>query len=260
MSENNQSNFLIKIDTIRKNTYGAKNFLKSGDIIVALNNQLYIFGEKQFTDELRELKKSQSKALLTILREDTFFDLVVENSLGCKFLTITPEETNEVKNKYKSKPINDLDDLTDFVVMRDVYRNYEIYVNSKSLLAGFATPLWLVHSRKWWVFSLYLALFEVFASVNLFVLFLGWLLLSIYVYNAQLNVLFSFSLLEGKVFCMKLAARSVDDAQKVVRKLDPKSRFMFSRLPPPLVEEVEEEKKSEEISKKDIIDSKEVAA
>ena len=186
---------------------------------------------------------------------------MVENSLGCKFLTITPEETNEVKNKYKSKPINDLDDLTDFVVMRDVYRNYEIYVNSKSLLAGFATLLCgLYILEKWWVFSLYLALFAVFASVNLFVLFLGWLLLSIYVYNAQLNVLFSFSLLEGKVFCMKLAARSVDDAQKVVRKLDPKSRFMFSRLPPPLVEEVEEEKKSEEISKKDIIDSKEVAA
>ena len=119
MSENNQSNFLIKIDTIRKNTYGAKNFLKSGDIIVALNNQLYIFGEKQFTDELRELKKSQSKALLTILREDTFFDLVVENSLGCKFLTITPEETKKTPyyikkmrlRKFKSASLSNTSDF-----------------------------------------------------------------------------------------------------------------------------------------------------
>ena len=258
--EKNTGNFLIKIETIRKNSYGGRSFLKSGDIIVALNNQLYTFGEKQFTEELREIKKSNAKAILTVLRDDIFFDIIVENSLGCKFLSITPEETKEIQVKYKSKEINDFDDLTEFVVMRDIYRNYEVFTNSKSLLAGFATPLWLVYSRKWWVFALYVALFAVFASVNLFILFLGWLLLSIYIYSAQLNVLFSFSMLEGKVFCLKIAARSIHDAQKVIRKLDPKSRFMYTKLPPPLVEEVDEQKKDEEISEKGIIDDKEVTA
>ena len=106
-------------------------FLKSGDIIIALNNQLYIYGEKQFTDELRELKKSKSKALLTILREDTFFeDLIVESSLGCKFSTITPEQTNEIKAKYKSKEIHDLEDVSEFVVMRDIYRKCGNFTNS----------------------------------------------------------------------------------------------------------------------------------
>ena len=139
--EKNTGNFLIKIETIRKNSYGGRNFLKSGDIIVALNNQLYTFGEKQFTEELREIKKSNAKAILTVLRDDIFFDIIVENSLGCKFLSITPEETKEIQVKYKSKEINDFDDLTEFVVMRDIYRNYEVFTNSKSLLAGFATPL-----------------------------------------------------------------------------------------------------------------------
>ena len=82
--------------------------------------------------------------------------------------------------------------------------------------------------------------------------------MSLYIYSAQHNLLFSFSMLEGKVFCMKIASKSVDEAQKIVRKIDPKSRFMFTRLPPPLIEEVEEQKKSEETSKKDIIDGKEV--
>ena len=59
--EKNNSNFLIKIETIRKNSYGGRNFLKSGDIIVALNNQIYTFGEKQFTEELRDLKKTVQK-------------------------------------------------------------------------------------------------------------------------------------------------------------------------------------------------------
>ena len=118
--EKTTSNFLIKIESIRKNSYGGRNFLKSGDIIVALNNQLYTFGEKQFTDELREIKKSNAKAILTVLRDDNFFDIIVENSLGCKFLTITPEETKEIQLKYKSKEIYDFDDLTEFVVMRDI--------------------------------------------------------------------------------------------------------------------------------------------
>ena len=68
--EKNTGNFLIKIETIRKNSYGGRSFLKSGDIIVALNNQLYTFGEKQFTEELREIKKSNAKAILTVLRDD----------------------------------------------------------------------------------------------------------------------------------------------------------------------------------------------
>ena len=99
--------------------------------------------------------------------------------------------------------------------------------------------------------------------LNLFILFLGWLLLSIYIYSAQLNVLFSFSMLEGKVFCLKIAARNIHDAQKLVRQLDPKARFMYTKLPPPLVEEVEEveeQKKDEEISEKGIIGEKEVTA
>ena len=74
------------------------------------------------------------------------------------------------------------------------------------------------------------------------------------------NLLFSFSMLEGKVFCLKIAARNIDDAQIVIRKLDPKARFMYTKLPPPLVEEVDEQKKDEEIPEKGIIEGKEVTA
>ena len=51
-------------------------------------------------------------------------------------------------------------------------------------------------------------------------------------------------MLEGKVFCFKLAAKSMDEAQRVIRKFDPKSKFKFSRLPKPLIEEVEDKKES----------------
>ena len=41
----------------------------------------------------------------------------------------------------------------------------------------------------------------------------------------------------------------MDEAQKTIRKLDPKSRFKFSKLPKPLVEEVEKDKKEDNLNK-----------
>ena len=42
------SNFLIKVDKIRKKSYANSIFLKPDDVIVALNNQFYTYGEKRF--------------------------------------------------------------------------------------------------------------------------------------------------------------------------------------------------------------------
>ena len=152
MAENKkEGNFLIKIDKITGGCHAASNFLKQHDVIVALDNQLYTFGEKQLTNDLKEIKKNKQKALLTILRDETFFDLIVENSLGCKFISLTSEETSKIKSHYSSREIRDLDQLNEYVGMRDVYRNYEIIENSNSLSAGLFPPLWLAYSQKWWV-------------------------------------------------------------------------------------------------------------
>ncbi len=63
-------------------------------------------------------------------------------------------------------------------------------------------------------------------------------------------------MLEGKAFSMKFAAKSMDEAHNLIRNIDPKSRFMFSKLAQPEKEEVSSEntKKNEENS--NIIDEK----
>ena len=260
MAEKTEGNFLLKITKVNNGSHAARNYLKPDDIIVALDNQLYTFGEKQLTSDLKELKKNREKAILTILREETFFNLLVENSLGCKFVTTTVEETAKIKSDYSLQEINDLDQLKEFVGMRDVYRNYEIIENANSLSAGLFPPLWLAYSQKWWILFLFIAIMAISLSVNIFIFFLGWLLTSIYCYKAQLNLLFSFSMLEGKVFCMKLLSKSMDDAHKTIRKLDPKSKFKFTKLPKPLIEEVEKEteknSKKDDDNKENIVDEK----
>ena len=74
--KNSESSFLIKFDKIRKKSYANSIFLKPDDVIVALNNQFYIYGEKRFIEELKDLKKSNERAILTILRNDILIDII----------------------------------------------------------------------------------------------------------------------------------------------------------------------------------------
>ena len=80
MDDVKDKNFLVKISSIRSRSHASTLFLKKDDIIVALNNEVYTFGEKKLTSELKELKKNGEKAILTVLRGDTFFDLIIENA------------------------------------------------------------------------------------------------------------------------------------------------------------------------------------
>ncbi len=254
MAESNQSNFLIKISKVNPGSHAASNFIKPEDIIVAIDNQFYTFGEKQLTSDLKELKKNKEKALITLLRGDVFIDLFIGNSLGCKFVSTTNDETIKIKSEYSSRELINIDDLNEYTGMRDVYRNYEIIENSNSLSAGLFPPIWLAYSQKWWVLFLFVAIMAISMTVNVFISLLGWLLTSIYCYKAQLNLLYSFSMLEGKVYCIKLVSKSMDEAQKTIRKLDPKSKFKFTRLPQPLVEEVEEKENKKSKDKENIVD------
>ena len=249
MAESKENTFLIKIDKIRNSCYASGMFLKEGDIIVALNNQFYTFGEKKFTEELKESKKESEKSILTVLRGDVFFDLIIDNSLGCKFLTTSFEETEKIKKEFSSKENFDIDQLDEYIGMRDAFRQYDVFSNSTSLSAGLFPPLWLAYNQRWWVLLFFGILGLLLLAVNPFIFLLGWLLTSIYCYKAQLNLLYSFSMLEGKVFCINIASNSMDQAHEKIRNLDPKSKFRYSKLLPPNIEEIDEKAKKDKEEK-----------
>ena len=133
MADKQENNFLVKIDKVRKRSYAGFLLLKQDDIIVAINNQFYTFGETKLTEELKDLKKNNEKAIMTILRDNVFFDVIVSNSLGCKFLTTNNEETEKIKNDFVKKENRDLDELKDYVALRDIFRRYDVFDNSNSL-------------------------------------------------------------------------------------------------------------------------------
>jgi len=259
MAEEKQNNFLVKIDKVRKRSYAGFMLLKQDDIVVALNNQFYTFGEKKLTEELKDIKKNNEKAILTILRENVFFDIVINNSLGCKFLTTNNEETEKIKTDFAKKENYDLEELNEYVAMRDIFRRYDVFDNSNSLLAGIFPPAWLAYNRKWWVLLLFILMSFMLISINIFMFLLGWVLTSVYCYQAQLNLLFSFSMLEGKVFTLKFAAKSIDEAHKTVRYLDPKSKFLFSKLEEPQTEDENKDENKDEKKNENIVNEKQEA-
>ena len=64
MAEKKENNFLVKIDKVRKRSYAGFMLLKQDDVVVALNNQFYTFGETKLTEELKDLKKNNKKPYL----------------------------------------------------------------------------------------------------------------------------------------------------------------------------------------------------
>ena len=250
MAEGKENNFLVKIQSIRRRSYASSIFLKPDDIIVAVNNQFYTFGEKKLTEELKDIRKNGAKVILTVLRSNTFFDIVISNSLGCKYSSTTANETQNIREKFSSKENFDIEELQEFTVLRDAFRRYEIIDTSTSIIAGLFPPLWLIYSQKLWVLATLVALSAMLLIVNPLLFLFGWLLMSLYCYKAQLNLMYSFAMLEGKVFCMNISSKTMDHAQKIIREIDPKSRFQYSKLPDPVSEDIGQESEK----KQDIVD------
>ena len=234
----NQS-LLLKIESIRKKTHSFTLMLREDDIIVALNNQFYISGENQLIDELTHVKKNNHKAILTIKRGDFFFDVIVRNSLGCKFSTLSSEETKNIQTQFSSKKIDDVEELKEFSIFRDLKNNFECIEDSFSLVAGLFPPAWLAYEQKWWLLSFFSIFSFLLLSINPWIFAIGWVIVSIYCYKAQKNLIFGFTLLSGKALSMKIASRNIHEAQKTVRYFYPKSKFQYSRLEEP--QEVEDE-------------------
>ncbi|MBH43522.1 MAG: hypothetical protein CMP25_01895 [Rickettsiales bacterium] len=238
-SEENQG-FLLKIDSIRKRTHSFSLMLKEKDIIVALNNQFYLAGEKLLVEELAELRKKNQRTILTIKRDDFFFDVFVRNSLGCKFSTLSSEETKNIQTQFSTKKISDIEELKEFNVFRDLKNNFECIEDTFSVVAGLFPPAWLAYEQKWWILSFFSIFSLLLLSINSWIFAIGWIIVSIYCYKAQKNLILGFALLSGKALSMKIVATNIHEAHKIIRCFYPKSKFKYSRLDDP--HEIEDEK------------------
>ena len=224
MEQVNKSESFLKIDSFARKTVAQSLLLKDNDVVVALDNNLYLKGENALIEDLNLLKKEEKRTILTIFREGSFFDVLVSGSLGAKFISTNNDET---------------------------------ICKSKSLFAGIIPPMWLAYHSKWWLISLFAVLSFLLISTNFWIFLFGWICVSIYCYIGQLELLTSFALLSGKAYSMILCATDMDHAQKVVREHNPKAKYKVTRLDDPIKSDQESNIKEDKNLKNKISDSQE---
>ena len=206
----------------------AKNLrLKEEDVIVAVDGEPFHGSILEFSNILSEEDK---KTLLTIKREDVFFEVIAFGTLGSTFKFTNPEETIEIEKSLKKHKIYPVEDYKIYEVLRDLRRKVDIVDASQSQMSWILPPFWLIQNRLWEVLFVAFSVYLVALSVAWWMFAITWVLLAIYFNKGQTTILRSFSIYRDKHFWLVLASISEEEVQKTCRKLDPKCNFEYSLI------------------------------
>jgi hypothetical protein len=204
--------------------------LKEGDVIVAVDSEPFHGSILEFTNILSEEDK---KTLLTIRRDNVFFEIIAFGTLGATFKFTSPEETIEIENALKEHKIFSVEDYKIFEVLRNIKRRTEIIDMTESPMSWLIPPFWLIQNKLWEVLLVTISVYSITFSVAWWMFAITWVLLAIYFNKGQTTILRSFSIYRDKHFWLVLAGINEEEIQKVCRKLDPKCTFDYPLVPPP---------------------------
>ena len=213
--------------------------LKEDDVIVAVDGEPFHGSILEFTNILSEEDK---KTLLTIKRNEVFFEIITHGSLGSTFKFTTEDETIEIEKSFTNHTIYPNDQYKIYEVLRDLKRNVDIIDTSTSSLTWILPPFWLIQNKLWEVLLVTISVYLITFSVAWWMFAITWILLAIYFNKGQTTILRSFSIYRDKHFWLVLAGQDEEQIQNICRDLDPKCNFEYPLLPP-VVEKISTKKK-----------------
>ena len=114
--------------------------LREDDVIVAVDGEPFHGSILEFINILSEEDK---KTLLTIKRNEVFFEIITHGSLGSTFKFTKDEETIEIENSFKNHTIYPVDEYIIYEVLRDLKRKIDIIDTSTSSLTWALPPFGL---------------------------------------------------------------------------------------------------------------------
>ena len=203
--------------------------LKEEDVIVAVDGEPFHGSILELTNILSEEDK---KTLLTIRRNDVFFEVISFGSLGSTFKFTSPEETIEIENALKDHTIYPIEQYKIYEILRNLRRKVDIIDTTTSPMSWIFPPFWLIQNKLWEVLLVTISVYLITLSVAWWMFVITWILLAIYFNKGQTTILRSFSIYRDKHFWLILAAINEEEIQKVCRKLDEKCNFEYPLLPP----------------------------
>lgn len=228
----------IAIEAIGRLSYGRDLRLKAGDVFVAVDGDPIPWDIDRFDQTLAAY--ADLPALFTIYRKGMFFEIFVDQPIGCGYRYASDEEVAEIQEKLPDHDIGPKDSYYPFEALRDMRRRVRLYRTDYTPYATVAPAFWLLYHRIWAPFGVVMATYAVSAMVNLALFGLVYILLSVYFHKAQTALMRGYALYLEHYFWMIFAERSTRQAQEALRRFDEKCRFAFSHVPEIKIDEAEE--------------------
>ena len=228
----------IALESIGRFSHGHELRLKVGDVFIAIDGNPFTWDIDKFDQVLGSY--AELPALFTIFRKGEFFEIFVNQPLGCSYKYASDEEVEAIVEKQSAHEIGSKESYYGFEALRDMRRWVRLFRSDYSPFATVTPTFWLLYHRMWAPLGVVLITYAVSALVNPVLFMLVYVLLSIYFHRAQTTLMRSYSLYLDYNFWFIFAERSTQKAQERLRRFDEKCRFPFSYVPEPVVDEVEE--------------------
>ncbi len=228
----------IAIEAVGRLSHGRDLRLKAGDVFVAVDGNPIPWDIDRFDQTLAAY--DDLPALFTIFRKGEFFEVFIDQPVGCGYRYASDEDVAQILEKQPEHDIGPKDTYFPFEALRDMRRRVRLYRTDYSPYATVAPLFWLLYHRIWAPLGVVLATYAVSAMINLALFGLVYLLLCVYFHKAQTALMRGYSLYLEHFFWFIFAERSTREAQERLRRFDGKCRFAFSHVPEPKIDEAEE--------------------
>ena len=223
----------IAIEAVGRLSYGRDLRLKAGDVFVAVDGNPITWDIDRFDQTLASYK--ELPALFTIFRKGEFFEVFVDQPIGCGYRYASDEDVAQILEKQPEHDIGPKDTYFPFEALRDMRACAPVSHRLFALCHG-APLFWLLYHRMWAPLGVVLATYVVSGFINLALFGLVYVLMCVFPQSPDradavtaciLNIISGLSLLNAQ------------PEAKCLRRFDEKCRFAFSHVPEPKIDEVE---------------------
>ena len=230
----------IKSVPLRSNARDLR--LRDGDVIVAIDGSVCHLDIAEFEDMLLDAQDDETPVFVTIGRNQMFFELFITGPLGLSLDYTDSQRAADILVRFSNHSVGPKEQYQTYEALRDVHRHVTVYNTDYSGLATICPPLWLIQHRAIEPLAAVIAAYAAAAAVHWFLFVLTVILIGAYFHKIQFRIIRNYNIFTEHFYWVVCAARSVADAQKICREIDPKCVFSFSYVGPPQDSEVEDKK------------------
>ena len=244
-----QSSVFIEIKSVPQRSYARDLRLRDGDVIVAIDGVTCHLDIADFEYLLLDARDDETSVFVTIGRDQMFFEIFMTGPLGVSLDYTDAQLAADILVRFKNHSVESKEQYQTYEALRDVHRHVTIYSTTYSGLATICPPLWLMQHRALEPLAAVIAAYAAAAAVHWALFVMTVVLIGAYFHKIQFRIIRNYNIFTEHFYWIVCAARTVAEAQKICREIDPKCVFSFSYVGPPQNNEEENKKAARRVAR-----------